>query len=54
MQRADILKEMFIQYMAEQGYNVVKSEKKPRRNIQYRDLCTHPLSHSILLQSSVN
>jgi len=30
--------EMFIQYMAEQGYNVVKSEKKPRRNIQYRDL----------------
>jgi hypothetical protein len=32
--------EMFIQYMAEQGHNVVKSERKPRRNIQYRDLCT--------------
>ena len=31
-------KEMFIQYLAEQGHNVVKSEKKPRRNIQYRDL----------------
>jgi len=30
--------EMFIQYMAEQGHNVVKSERKPRRNIQYRDL----------------
>jgi len=30
--------EMFIQYLAEQGHNVVKSERKPRRNIQYRDL----------------
>ncbi|TVY25479.1 DNA polymerase epsilon subunit C [Lachnellula hyalina] len=30
--------ELFIQYLAEQGHNVVKSEKKPRRNIQYRDL----------------
>ncbi|KAI9649626.1 hypothetical protein NHQ30_002207 [Ciborinia camelliae] len=30
--------EMFIQYMAESGHNVVKSERKPRRNIQYRDL----------------
>ncbi|KAG9245015.1 hypothetical protein BJ878DRAFT_534203 [Calycina marina] len=30
--------EMFIQYLAEQGHNMVKSEKKPRRNIQYRDL----------------
>jgi hypothetical protein len=33
--------EMFIQYMAEQGHNVVKSERKPRRNIQYRDLCMY-------------
>jgi len=33
---------MFIQYLAEQGHNVVKSERKPRRNIQYRDLCTLP------------
>jgi len=31
---------MFIQYLAEQGHNVVKSERKPRRNIQYRDLST--------------
>ncbi|KAI9741519.1 MAG: hypothetical protein M1818_004325 [Claussenomyces sp. TS43310] len=30
--------EMFIQSLAEQGHNVVKSERKPRRNIQYRDL----------------
>jgi hypothetical protein len=34
----DGAQEMFIQYLAEQGHNVVKSEKKPRRNIQYRDL----------------
>lgn len=32
--------EMFIQYLAEQGHNVVKSERKPRKNIQYRDLAT--------------
>lgn len=31
---------MFIQYLAEQGHNVVKSERKPRKNIQYRDLGT--------------
>ncbi|KAI9828060.1 MAG: hypothetical protein M1832_003587 [Thelocarpon impressellum] len=30
--------EMFIRYLAEQGQNVVRSERKPRRNIQYRDL----------------
>ncbi|KAE8447700.1 hypothetical protein EG329_010507 [Mollisiaceae sp. DMI_Dod_QoI] len=30
--------EMFVQYLAEQAHNVVKSERKPRRNIQYRDL----------------
>lgn len=29
---------MFIRYLAEQGYNVVKSERKPRRNMQYKDL----------------
>ncbi|RMJ27449.1 Histone-like transcription factor [Aspergillus sp. HF37] len=32
--------EMFIRYLAEQGHNVVKSERKPRKNIQYRDLAT--------------
>ncbi|KAG8527597.1 uncharacterized protein KY384_007750 [Bacidia gigantensis] len=33
-----IATEMFIRYFADQAMNVVKSEKKPRRNIQYRDL----------------
>ncbi|KAL8673401.1 MAG: hypothetical protein Q9168_002191 [Polycauliona sp. 1 TL-2023] len=30
--------EMFIRYLAEQALNVSKSERKPRRNIQYKDL----------------
>ena len=29
---------MFIRYLAEQAMNVSKLEKKPRRNIQYKDL----------------
>lgn len=29
---------MFIQYLAQQGHNVVKSERKPRKVIQYKDL----------------
>lgn len=29
---------MFIRYLAEQSLNVVKSERKPRRNIQYKDV----------------
>lgn len=32
------IQEMFIQYLAEQGHNVVKSERKPRKTIQYKDL----------------
>nr|KMM65827.1 hypothetical protein CPAG_02170 [Coccidioides posadasii RMSCC 3488] len=32
--------EMFIRYLAEQSYNVVKSERKPRKTIQYKDLAT--------------
>ncbi|KAL8996844.1 MAG: hypothetical protein Q9169_003746 [Polycauliona sp. 2 TL-2023] len=35
---AFVLTEMFIRYLAEQALNVVKSERKPRRNIQYKDL----------------
>ncbi|KAJ6144985.1 hypothetical protein N7470_008880 [Penicillium chermesinum] len=31
---------MFIQYLAEQGHNVVKSERKPRKTVQYKDLAT--------------
>lgn len=30
--------EMFLQHLVEQSHNVVKSERKPRRNIQYRDV----------------
>lgn len=29
---------MFIQYLAEQAHNVVKSERKPRKTVQYKDL----------------
>ena len=34
--------ESFVQYLVEQTYTVVKSERKPRRNIQYKDVgaCT--------------
>ncbi|KAJ5243061.1 uncharacterized protein N7469_001388 [Penicillium citrinum] len=32
--------EMFIQYLAEQGHNVVKSERKPRKTVQYKDLAS--------------
>lgn len=30
--------EMFLQHLVEQSYNIVKSERKPRRNLQYRDV----------------
>ncbi|KAF2279062.1 uncharacterized protein EI97DRAFT_431281 [Westerdykella ornata] len=32
--------EMFIQHMAVTTHNVVKAERKPRRNIQYRDVAS--------------
>ncbi|KAJ5160239.1 DNA polymerase epsilon subunit C [Penicillium canariense] len=32
--------EMFIQYLAEQGHNVAKSERKPRKTVQYKDLAS--------------
>ncbi|UQC89712.1 histone-like transcription factor and archaeal histone [Colletotrichum lupini] len=32
--------EMFIQYLAAEGHNMAKAERKPRRNVQYKDLCT--------------
>lgn len=35
-----IATEMFIRYLSEQAMNVVKSERKPRRNIQYKDLAS--------------
>lgn len=30
--------EIFIRYLTDQAYNVVKSERKPRRNIAYKDI----------------
>lgn len=33
-----IATEMFIQYLAEQTFAVVKTERKPRRNVQYKDV----------------
>ncbi|KAF1348546.1 hypothetical protein BDV97DRAFT_399120 [Delphinella strobiligena] len=33
-----IATEQFLQYLVEQTHNVVKSERKQRRNIQYRDV----------------
>ncbi|KAF2682231.1 histone-fold-containing protein, partial [Lentithecium fluviatile CBS 122367] len=32
--------EMFIQHLATTTHNVVKTERKPRRNIQYRDIAS--------------
>ncbi|KAI1081571.1 hypothetical protein F5B20DRAFT_534443 [Whalleya microplaca] len=36
--------EMFIQHLASEGLNMVKLERKPRRNIQYKDLAA-AISH---------
>jgi len=35
---SNTVQEMFVRYLAEQAHNVVKSERKPRKNIQYKDL----------------
>jgi len=32
--------EMFVQYLAQEGQNVAKADRKPRRNLQYKDLGT--------------
>jgi DNA-directed RNA polymerase I subunit RPA43 len=47
---------MFIRYLAEKGHKVAKSDKKPRRNIQYSDLGLEfplPLSLGIKLTSRI-
>ncbi|KAI5921559.1 histone-fold-containing protein [Camillea tinctor] len=41
--------EMFIQYLAGEGLNMTKLERKPRRNIQYKDLA-NAVSHQDNLQ----
>lgn len=33
-----VIQEMFIQYIASEGLNMAKLERKPRRNIQYKDI----------------
>ncbi|KAI0185797.1 hypothetical protein EV127DRAFT_502155 [Xylaria flabelliformis] len=38
--------EMFIQYLAGEGLNMAKLERKPRRNIQYKDLGTCLLTYT--------
>lgn len=35
-----IATEMFIRQLTQQAHNVVKSERKPRRNLQYKDFAT--------------
>lgn len=40
--------ELFIQYLAQQGQSVVKSEQKPHQNIQYRDLSSAVAYHDNL------
>jgi hypothetical protein len=32
--------EIFIRYLTDQAYTVVKSERKPRRNVAYKDIAT--------------
>ncbi|KXJ85821.1 histone-fold-containing protein [Microdochium bolleyi] len=36
--------EMFVQYLAEEGLNMAKLDRKPRRNIQYKDVA-NAISH---------
>lgn len=40
--------EMFIQYLAQEGQNMAKLERKPRRNVQYKDLANAVLHHDNL------
>ncbi|GAM90158.1 hypothetical protein ANO11243_081980 [Dothideomycetidae sp. 11243] len=40
--------EQFLQYLVEQTQNVVKAERKPRRNIQYRDVANAVARHDNL------
>ncbi|KAK2040127.1 histone-like transcription factor and archaeal histone [Colletotrichum somersetense] len=40
--------EMFIQHLAAEGHNMAKAERKPRRNVQYKDLATAVNHHDNL------
>lgn len=44
---------MFIQQFAQEAHNMAKLERKPRRNIQYKDMGTiAPLNYSGRKQTS--
>jgi len=45
---------MFIQFLAEHGNRVAKAEKKPRRNIQYADICNSPFLTLPLTRAQLN
>lgn len=40
------IQEMFIQHLAEEAHTQAKLERKPRRNIQYKDVGKSHLTHS--------
>ncbi|KAF6835210.1 histone-like transcription factor and archaeal histone family protein [Colletotrichum plurivorum] len=40
--------EMFIQYLANEGQNMAKLDRKPRRNVQYKDLANAVAHHDNL------
>ncbi|OLN87920.1 putative transcription factor C16C4.22 [Colletotrichum chlorophyti] len=40
--------EMFIQHLATEGHNMAKAERKPRRNVQYKDLANAVAHHDNL------
>ncbi|TDZ38913.1 putative transcription factor [Colletotrichum spinosum] len=40
--------EMFIQYLANEGQNQAKLDRKPRRNVQYKDLANAVTNHDNL------
>ncbi|KAF4920226.1 DNA polymerase epsilon subunit C [Colletotrichum viniferum] len=40
--------EMFIQYLANEGQNMAKMDRKPRRNVQYKDLANAVNHHDNL------
>ncbi|OIW31801.1 hypothetical protein CONLIGDRAFT_629488 [Coniochaeta ligniaria NRRL 30616] len=40
--------EMFIQHLAQEAHNMAKFERKPRRNIQYKDMANAVLHHDNL------
>jgi len=44
-----IATEMFIQHLAERSHEMVRSEKRPRKNIQYQDVGAQSISLLIFI-----